>query len=518
MRAMCFLCVAIRCYAFFVLWRIIILKTKRLRNEFVINIDNPNLTFDEMKVSSTDMCRWRCLKCGNEWEVKFKSRAGQKSGQERGCKECADFEQGKRVTARALEKGAVAENKKLLEEWDWDKNILNPYATPLSSEKSAFWICNKCNYHFPQKIVKRSKGKQGCPKCAGKVIELDNSMATLVPEIYDYIDTDYNDKPPTQYHPNSHNNIHLKCPKCGYKWSSKPYVFSAGHRCAACAGKIATEQNNLKTVYPTIADLFLEEKNGIKSTEIAPHSNKSYYFTCGICGSPRKLSVDKAVVRGVLCKKCSARYQTSFPQEAIHYYAIQYFGDEVESRFLINGDKAGEVDVYIPKLIIGIEYDSDYRHNNPEKIIADRKKDKLADDNGVLLLRLIETNNNDIKSKLFVKTKIRCSDLELSNAIYDLFKIIDSTIDYDINISRDRIKILELFYEKPVKNNLKLLYPQVTNDWDYDRNGNLKPEFFTVGSNQAVYWKGKDRPLQIRGIVQKYKRYSKKETKKDERS
>ena len=58
----------------------------------------------------------------------------------------------------------------------------------------------------------------------------------------------------------------------------------------------------------------------------------------------------------------------------------------------------------------------------------------------------------------------------------------------------------------PIKNNLKKLYPQVVDDWDYIRNGCLKPEYFTAGSNYPVYWIGKDKPLQIRGMAQKYKR------------
>lgn len=506
MRAMCFLCVALRCYAFFVLWRIIIVKTERLKNEFIRNIDHPDMTFDEMKTSSKDKCLWKCSICGKEWQAQFKSRAGQKAGNERGCKNCANLAQGKRITKRAIYKnGCIADSSDLLNEWDWKNNTLNPYETPATAVDKAFWICSECNYHYEQRIVYRVKRNEGCPKCAGKVVELDNSMATLVPEIWDYIDTDYDDKPPTQYKTNSHDDIHLKCPNCGYKWVSHPYVFSKGHRCEACAGKVATERYNLKTVYPKIADLFLEEMNDIKATEVTPHSNKSYYFACGICGTPRKISVDKAVERGILCKKCSARYHTSFPQEAIYYYAIRYFGTDVKSRYLMNGNKAGELDIYIPKFNIGIEYDSYYFHKSDKKFITDRNKNEIAENNGIKLVRLIETNKNS-NNKNNVSIGVRADDFELTNAIYKLFKMIDASIDYDISISRDRIEIFEQFYKTPIKNNLKKLYPQVVSDWDYNRNGCLKPEFFTAGSNCSVYWIGKDKPLQIRGVVQKYKR------------
>ena len=118
---------------------------------------------------------------------------------------------------------------------------------------------------------------------------------------------------------------------------------------------------------------------------------------------------------------------------------------------------------------------------------------------------MIETNQIS-NNKNNVSIGVRADDFELTNAIYKLFKMIDASIDYDISISRDRIEIFEQFYKTPIKNNLKKLYPQVVSDWDYNRNGCLKPEFFTAGSNCSVYWIGKDKPLQIRGIVQKYKR------------
>ena len=38
-------------------------------------------------------------------------------------------------------------------------------------------------------------------------------------------------------------------------------------------------------------------------------------------------------------------------------------------------------------------------------------------------------------------------------------------------------------------NNLTITHPELCKEWDYERNGDIRPENFTYGSNQKVYWK-----------------------------
>lgn len=468
------------------------------------------MSFDEMRASSRDMCLWKCSVCNNEWKTQFKSRAGQGNGKERGCRECAKKAQGKRITNRAIKRnGVIAKNKKLLEEWDWNKNKLDPYKTPLTKEDKAFWICKKCDYHFEQSIVKRYKNKQGCPKCAGRVVEIDNSMSTLVPEIYDYIDTDYNDKLPTQYRPNSHIDIHLKCPYCGYKWITKPYVFAKGHRCRACAGLVVTKEHNLASEHPQIAKLFLEKLNGIEAYNVAPHSNKKYYFSCGTCGQIVEKTVDKAVTRGVLCKNCANRFQTSYPEQAILFYAKRYFGKEnVENRYWIDGKKNLELDIYLKNKFIGIEYDSIYYHKDKKE--KDIKKETLIKQKGIDFYRIVEVNKLSKNEKdNIIELKKNFNDCDLSDAIIKLLKTVDKTKCYNIEIAKDKNEILEALYTGSVKNNIISLFSEVENEWDYKKNYPLKPEFFTYGSNYKAWWINKDGTSSYSRISSRLMKYRK---------
>ena len=39
------------------------------------------------------------------------------------------------------------------------------------------------------------------------------------------------------------------------------------------------------------------------------------------------------------------------------------------------------------------------------------------------------------------------------------------------------------------ENNLEVLFPEISKEWDYEKNYPLRPEHFTYGSNRKVWWK-----------------------------
>ena len=57
--------------------------------------------------------------------------------------------------------------------------------------------------------------------------------------------------------------------------------------------------------------------------------------------------------------------KTSFNEQAIYYYVRKYFNDCI-NRYR---EKGFEIDVYIPSLKLGIEYDGYPWHNDTEKDI-----------------------------------------------------------------------------------------------------------------------------------------------------
>ena len=63
-----------------------------------------------------------------------------------------------------------------------------------------------------------------------------------------------------------------------------------------------------------------------------------------------------------------------------------------------------ELDIYLPDLKIGIEYDGDYWHSLPEMIERDKKKDNICKEKNIKLIRIKESewanNKEKIKEKL----------------------------------------------------------------------------------------------------------------------
>ena len=63
-----------------------------------------------------------------------------------------------------------------------------------------------------------------------------------------------------------------------------------------------------------------------------------------------------------------------------------------------------ELDIFIPSLNLGIEYDGDYWHSLPDMIERDKKKDLACKEKGIKLIRIKEYNwvkdNENTKQKL----------------------------------------------------------------------------------------------------------------------
>jgi rubrerythrin len=56
----------------------------------------------------------------------------------------------------------------------------------------------------------------------------------------------------------------------------------------------------------------------------------------------------------------------------------------------------------------------------------------------------------------------------------------------DINIERDKSEIYS--YLSNIENSIAKEFPNLIKEWNYVKNGNLKPEMFSVGSAEKVWW------------------------------
>ena len=77
----------------------------------------------------------------------------------------------------------------------------------------------------------------------------------------------------------------------------------------------------------------------------------------------------------------------------------------------------------------------------------------------------------------------------------DLSKILAEVLcriigtDVDVDLDRDTIAIENLREYTEKEKSILFSNPKVAAEWNYERNGNLKPEHFPANSNKKVWWK-----------------------------
>jgi hypothetical protein len=170
--------------------------------------------------------------------------------------------------------------------------------------------------------------------------------------------------------------------------------------------------------------------------------------------------------------------QTSFPEYAILYY-LKKCGIEALHSYRKQGY---EIDIYIPSRKIGIEYDGYFWHK--DKTDKDLEKNLKCNNDNIKLYRIRE-NLPPLKDTSI--DYIIHKEHELSKIIkLILIEIIEN--DVDVDLERDSIEIENMRIGVEKENSLLSLNPNVTTEWNFEKNGCLMPENFTLNSGKKVWW------------------------------
>lgn len=385
-------------------------------------------------------------------------------------------------------------NPKLAEEWDYEKNgNLKPTDVTAGSHKKVYWKCNN-KHEWEAGIKERNKG-QNCPYCSNKKVLIGyNDLYTYcIKKHMEYIieefDVEKNKFTMEEVIPGSGKAAWWKCPNGhSYKSAIERRVIR-NQACPICSHNILKKgYNDLATTHPEIAKEWDYERNKEKPDEVMAGSNiKKYWFIC-----PKGHSYKTTVLgrkRGTDCPQCNIENHTSFPERAIFYYMKQYIG-EVEDSYHnpIIGRK--EIDIFLPKYNFGIEYDGQAWHKDYNR---DIEKDKVCYKNGIELLRVREYCCYEYDSTS-IKTYITSYNMEeLNNAILFIFNYLNKKfslkIKPDVDVDRDRVKILELMNLSEKKNSLANYCPNIEEYWDYEKNGIIRPEQISHASEKKIYLK-----------------------------
>lgn len=372
-------------------------------------------------------------------------------------------------------------NPDVAEEWNHDKNgDVNASDVLPGSHKKVWWICSK-GHEWEAEIKSRCNGNN-CPYCSGRyAVKGKNDLQTVNPTIAKEWCYEKNiGLTPADVLPNSGKKVWWKCKK-GHNWQTTVYDRSKGNGCPYCSGqRILKGFNDLQTVNPALAIEWNYEKNGdLKPEDVTANNGKKVWWRCSK-GHEWQAKIYHRN-NGSGCPICKSERNTSLPEFAIVYY-LKKSGIEVKHSYKEHGY---ELDVFIPSYKAAIEFDGFFWHKN--KLLKDLEKNRKCDNDGIKLYRIREELPplNDTSIDYFIQ---KDKKIDLSKAIERIIYEITG-ISADVDLERDSIDIENLREYIEKDNSLLILNPNVAKEWNNEKNGKLKPEFFASNSSKKVWWK-----------------------------
>lgn len=442
---------------------------------------------------------WKCEK-GHSWDALISNRT--KNNQ--GCPYCS----GHRVLAGFNDLASQYPN--LLAEWDYAKNKdFLPTEVAPHSDKFAWWKCKE-GHSWNAQIKSRTKGT-GCPVCAGKVVLKGfNDLASQNPALALEWDYEKNgDLLPTQVTTGSNKAVWWKC-KSGHSWKTIIGDRVRGTGCPDCSkckkvssaivggvlipereisgSRVIEGHNDLATLYPSLMNEWDYEKNiGISPNKIGRGSELKVWWKCEKGHSWQAVVSNR--IKGIGCPICSKGLRISVGEKTILFYLKKVFSS-IQENYHADWLGKSELDMFIPELSLAVEYDGSRWHKNT---VRDLEKDNLCARHHITLIRIRESRCPDYPSFSFKYRMLNESDTELSNAINYVFGTIKTMFGIDnfpiIDLDKSKEAVYESIYQLELANSVETLYPALLREWDYEKNGSLRPNMVYAKSKIKVWWK-----------------------------
>ena len=206
------------------------------------------------------------------------------------------------------------------------------------------------------------------------------------------------------------------------------------------------------------------------------------------CGRTKIILEDNLkAFKSTSCGKCSNRI--SIPEKSIYYYLSKYFND-IQENYRPAFLKGKELDIFLPSLNVGIEYDGERWHKNLQNDIS---KEALCKINGIALFHIREPRCPKLDEKYVIYTpKPTTNATHMTKPIQDLISLLNSDfktkIDIDVNCLRDNADICKTIISTHGFNSLEYEYPEIAKEWDYEKNSPLKPSEIASHSGKKAYW------------------------------
>jgi glutaredoxin len=325
----------------------------------------------------------------------------------------------------------------LLEQWHPTKNgekKIEDFAE--FSHMKAWWHCSVCGGDWFIGIKNRTANKSGCPYCTKRKLLVGfNDLATEHPELVPEWHFNNALKPDQVISGCTYRAMWI-CPN-GHSYDAIVRNRVAGTGCPYCDGKkVIPGETDLASCNPELVAEWHPTKNGnLTPQDVTFGSKRVVHWMCSKGHEWSTRVKDRTYSKKPTgCPYCHKA--TSYPERKIMYFVKNVFPDAISS-YKDKAKKISELDIFIPSLKIGIEYDGVRFHGNKKR---DQIKNKACRDAKIRLIRIRELGCPSIRGEIINVDK---NEKSLDEGIIKLFEKLNVSETIDLSdYDRQKDKIL----------------------------------------------------------------------------
>jgi hypothetical protein len=456
-----------------------------LHPELVLEWDfakNGELKPSDVKAGSSRRAWWIC-EHGHSWNAIIYSRSINGTG----CPFCSN------IAILPGYNDFETLNPEAAREWDTEKNLpLLPSNIGAGSAANVWWRC-KFGHSWQARVLSRRRGGD-CPVCAGKTILPGfNDFATLFPELLIPWDCEKNGAlSPYELSPNANEKVWWRCDN-SHSWEATIGSRTRGSKCPYCLGQaVLPGYNDLATINPTLATEWDYAKNkGVSPEMVTASSGKAVWWLCSLGHSWRAIIANRnkgnncPVCAGLKLVKGCNDLLTVLPDIAAEWDYNKngglrpedfYYGSTKKAWWLCVKGHSWHTQIRLRQRC-GCPYCAgnlaDPGVNDLLTLYPDVAAEWDTERNGDLLPHNVTAYSNK-KTWWFCKmghswqAVVTSRTSQGTGCPYCAKQAVLTGI-----------------------NDLKTLFPELMDEWDYERNGSINPGNLAPFSHRRVWWKCK---------------------------
>lgn len=366
---------------------------------------HPNKNGDlkpEAVVDGTPRRVWWLGSCGHEWYAAVRERV-----RGTGCPYCV----GNRTLSGFND--LVSQRPDLSAQWHPMKNgALRPADVTVGTNERVWWL-GLCGHEWRSSIAARSgritakilnnavapSRGSGCPFCSGRrpVAGVNDLATTHAGLAADWHTSMNGELAARDVSAGSKRRVWWR-DELGHEWVSTVKDRVQGHGCPFCSGRrVIVGTTDLATRCPAIAEQWHPERNGDLTASDVTFGSARQVWWLGPCGHEWRTRVTyRTVSGGTGCPLCFPHWSRA-EKEVVAYFRTAH----PDLAVVENGrDQLGgrlELDIYLPELRVGIEFNGLYWHDEAEPAVKRRHEAKAsrAADAGIALVIVWEDDWKD---------------------------------------------------------------------------------------------------------------------------